>query len=528
VLGALGGKKSSRQVRENSGLGVFATPQSGIERCARHRRLQKDGASPSFALSLLVMLPHSRLARFVRSAALTASLLLAAAAPLHAVTTTLSGAINASSPSFVRPTGGTADGNLVLSPPFNAGTTSYKYFTQTITPSATGAYDITVTGTTGDTDPYLFVYSPSFSDTAPLTNALVANDDQPGRGLFSKIPALNLTAGTTYVIVATFYNAAATGTITLDLVGPGTVAISGGPTVSGVTSSTANASYAGGSAISIQVSFSAAVTVTGTPTLALNTTPARSASYASGSGASTLTFTYIVQPGDASADLDYASTGALTATGGATITNTTGTSATLTLPAPGATGSLGNAKNIVIASTSGTPAAYAWGDNSSGKLATGNANTAKLPAAVTVTGALAGKTVTAIAVGNQHTLFLTSDGRVYAAGSNSTGQLGNNSTTSSNAPVAVDISGVLAGKTVSKIAAGGFSSLALTSDGLLVAWGRNRFCELGNGSKTDSKVPVAVTASGALAGKTITAIAAGQAHAAALGSDGRVYVWGGG
>jgi len=276
----------------------------------------------------------------------------------------------------VRPTGGTLGANNVLSPPFTAGATSFKYFTQTITPSVTGAYDFTVTGTTGDTDPYLFIYTPSYSDAAPLTNALVANDDQPGGVRFSKIPALNLTAGTPYVIVATFFNAAATGTITFDLVGPGTVAISGGPTVSGVNSSTANASYGGGSSISLQVSFNAAVTVTGT---------------------STLTFTYLVQPGDTSADLDYASTAALATTGAATITNATGTSATLTLAAPGAVGSLGQAKAIMVASTSSTPAPFAWGSGYSGNLGNDTTTNATRPVAVTVSGALAGKTVTAIA-----------------------------------------------------------------------------------------------------------------------------------
>src|SRR5204863_511081 len=65
---------------------------------------------------------------------------------------------------------------------------------------------------------------------------------------------------------------------------------------------------------------------------------------------SALTFDYAVVSGDASNDLDYTSTGALTLNGG-TIKDAAGNNATLTLPAPGAAGSLGANKNIVIDTT---------------------------------------------------------------------------------------------------------------------------------------------------------------------------------
>ena len=69
--------------------------------------------------------------------------------------------------------------------------------------------------------------------------------------------------------------------------------------------------------------------------------------YSSGSGTSTLTFTYTVAGGENSADLDYTGTASLTLNGG-TIKDTATNNATLTLASPGAAGSLGNAKNIVI------------------------------------------------------------------------------------------------------------------------------------------------------------------------------------
>ena len=167
---------------------------------------------------------------------------------------------------------------------------------------------------------------------------------------------------------------------------------------------------------------------------------------------------------------------------------------------------------------------YSWGYNAYGGL--GNNSTANSPVPVAVTGALAGKTVTAIAAGSYHSLALTSDGTVYSWGQNTYGQLGNNSTTQSNVPVAVTSTGALAGKTVTAIAAGYSHSLALTLDGEVYGWGNNANGQLGNGGTAQSNVPVAVTSTGALAGKTVTAIVAGYSHSLALTSDGTVYSWG--
>ncbi|MGF7178457.1 Ig-like domain-containing protein [Azospirillum doebereinerae] len=112
------------------------------------------------------------------------------------------------------------------------------------------------------------------------------------------------------------------------------------PMVTAVTSSTANGAYTTGDTITLQVSFSEAVTVTGTPTLALDT--GRTAVYSGGSGGGTLTFTYTVQAGDTSADLDALGSGALA--GG--IADAAGNGAVLTLP--GGPNSLGAGKDIVI------------------------------------------------------------------------------------------------------------------------------------------------------------------------------------
>ncbi|MEP6517622.1 FG-GAP-like repeat-containing protein [Microcoleus vaginatus] len=122
------------------------------------------------------------------------------------------------------------------------------------------------------------------------------------------------------------------------------------PKVTAVTATTADGSYGVGSTINITVTFDAAVNVTGIPQLQLETGTTDSfATYASGSGSTALTFNYVVQAGDASGDLEYLATNALTLNGG-TIKETAATAfdAFLTLPPLASANSLGGSKAIVI------------------------------------------------------------------------------------------------------------------------------------------------------------------------------------
>ncbi len=118
--------------------------------------------------------------------------------------------------------------------------------------------------------------------------------------------------------------------------------------VASVNSTTSNGDYGVGATITIEMNFTESVAVTGTPRLSLNS--GGTANYTSGSGTATLTFTYTVSSGQSSSHLDYASTSALTLNGG-TLDDTAGNNAVLTLPAPGATGSLGASTSFVISTT---------------------------------------------------------------------------------------------------------------------------------------------------------------------------------
>ncbi|MBI5932599.1 MAG: hypothetical protein HY867_02740 [Chloroflexi bacterium] len=102
------------------------------------------------------------------------------------------------------------------------------------------------------------------------------------------------------------------------------------PTVTSVSSTTANGSYNAGDVISgITVTFSEAVNVTGTPQLTLETgTNDAVLTYSGGTGTNTLTFSnYTVAAGDTSADLDSS----LLSLNGGTIEDLFNNPATLTL-----------------------------------------------------------------------------------------------------------------------------------------------------------------------------------------------------
>ena len=93
-----------------------------------------------------------------------------------------------------------------------------------------------------------------------------------------------------------------------------------------------------------------------------------------------------------------------------------------------------------------------------------------------------------IAEGWDHSLALKGDGTVWAWGYNEYGELGNGTNSDSNVPVQVlGLTGITA------ITEGWDHSLALKGDGTVWAWGYNGSGQLGNGTNINSNVPVQVS-----------------------------------
>jgi len=169
-----------------------------------------------------------------------------------------------------------------------------------------------------------------------------------------------------------------------------------------------------------------------------------------------------------------------------------------------------------------------WGDNSVGELGNGTGSDSFTPVAVvgpSGVGTLTG--VTAISAGYNDTCALISGGTVDCWGYNVAGELGDGTTTVSSIPVAViGLSGVGTLTGVTAISGGDYDTCALISGGTVDCWGSNGWGQLGDGTTTDSLTPVAVVGPsevGSLSG--VTAISAGQDDTCALISGG-VDCWG--
>ena len=155
-----------------------------------------------------------------------------------------------------------------------------------------------------------------------------------------------------------------------------------------------------------------------------------------------------------------------------------------------------------------------WGWNEDGQLGNGNNTNSNVP--LDVSGLSSG--VLAISAGWRHTCALLSTGAIKCWGWNGRSQLGNGTNTDSNVPV--NVSGISSGG--SAVSAGQFHTCALLSAGGVKCWGDNDWGQLGDGPNTDSNIPMNVF--GLSSG--VSAISAGQYHTCALLSTGVVQCWG--
>ncbi len=194
-------------------------------------------------------------------------------------------------------------------------------------------------------------------------------------------------------------------------------------------------------------------------------------------------------------------------------------------------GSFGSSQSVTIRSASAdaviVKAAFGWGhslflmsdgtvwaagDNFNGTLGNGTTTNSTVLVQSRITD------VVEVSAGAGHSVALKSDGTVWTWGGNGSGQLGIGASTSTvkTSPVRIDsLSSV-----VSVTASGSFS-IALKSDGTVWTWGWNDRGQLGNGTETDSNVPTQVQG---LSG--VTYATAGAKHCLVLKSDGTAWTWG--
>ncbi|MCF7924778.1 MAG: InlB B-repeat-containing protein, partial [Candidatus Izimaplasma sp.] len=133
-----------------------------------------------------------------------------------------------------------------------------------------------------------------------------------------------------------------------------------------------------------------------------------------------------------------------------------------------------------------------------------------------------------ISVGSAHTLVLTSSGRVLAWGYNKYGQLGNGTYTDSHIPVDItDQFDLENSEQITLVSTGSLTSFAVTSNGRVFSWGYSGYFFLGDGTTSNRNNPVDISAYFNLdEDEKIISIVCGLNHATALTSYGKVFAWG--
>ena len=141
--------------------------------------------------------------------------------------------------------------------------------------------------------------------------------------------------------------------------------------------------------------------------------------------------------------------------------------------------------------------AYAWGYNGYGGLGVGNTTNQTRPTQVKDAAGNPLTGIVAAAAGDYFSMFLKSDGTVWASGYNSIGQLGAGSIAANqiNPVVVKDAAGASFGNVV-EVSMGAYHTLARRGDGTVWAWGNNGYYQLGDTTNVSRRNPVQVPVSG--------------------------------
>ncbi|KAM9388277.1 X-linked retinitis pigmentosa GTPase regulator [Phaethornis superciliosus] len=159
---------------------------------------------------------------------------------------------------------------------------------------------------------------------------------------------------------------------------------------------------------------------------------------------------------------------------------------------------------------------YMFGSNNWGQLGLGSKNTVSKPTCVK---ALKPEKTKLAVCGRNHTLVYTEKGNVYAAGGNSEGQLGLGDT--EERTTFHVISFFTNQHKIKQLAAGSYTSAAVTEDGQLFVWGDNSEGQIGLAGEAYVSIPCQVDV-----GKPVASISCGYYHSALVTGDGELYTFG--
>lgn len=154
---------------------------------------------------------------------------------------------------------------------------------------------------------------------------------------------------------------------------------------------------------------------------------------------------------------------------------------------------------------------WAWGANSSGQLGDGTTSNKTIPTQIgTATN------WTSIATGDAFVIAKKSNGTLWAWGNNASGQLGDGTTINKNVPTQIGTN-----TTWNTFACGGSHVLVLRSNGTLWAWGKNDYGQLGDGTSINKTSPLQI----GTATDWFT-LAAGSSYSLAIKNTLTLWGWG--
>lgn len=180
-------------------------------------------------------------------------------------------------------------------------------------------------------------------------------------------------------------------------------------------------------------------------------------------------------------------------------------------------------------------AVVCWGNNSQSQYGNGTGSGPAYPAVpVKADGALAGKTVVDVKVGLNTGCALTSDGKVFCwgtqnAGNGAQGRAGTGETDNSvtlSEPKQIDMSGVLAGETISQLGYGSVGGCVVTTTGKVACWGWSVDGALGSDFSDPYAFSPVLVDDSAWPGETVTSIAVASVGGCALTDADNAYCWG--
>ena len=157
---------------------------------------------------------------------------------------------------------------------------------------------------------------------------------------------------------------------------------------------------------------------------------------------------------------------------------------------------------------------WTWGRNDFGNLGDNTIITRSTP----VTTFAGGTNWKQVAGGGAHTAAIKTDGTLWTWGNNSSGQLGDNTTTDRSTPVTT----FAGGTNWKQVTSGGSFTAAIKTDGTLWTWGNNSSGQVGDNTTTNRSTPVTTFAGGT----NWKQVSCGGSHTAAIKTDGTLWTWG--